>query len=114
MAEDVCWGVEHGISRSRASSSAPCNAAPLGSGKRAVGHASVTCRPKGSSIKSRAANNRPATTKVIDCGRGFDRALVGPEDIIEDCERRSTNQRSFLESIPKYYFEPPERVPDPR
>jgi hypothetical protein len=34
-----------------------------------------------------ASRLRPAARDVIDCGRGFDRALVDRKDITSDCER---------------------------
>ncbi len=60
------------------------------------------------------ANNRPATTDVIDCGRGFDKVLVDSKDITKNCERKFTSGRKFFRSLSNYYFEPLERVPDPR
>jgi len=45
------------------------------------------------------ASNRPASRDIIDCGVGFDRALVDKKDITSGCEREFTSARKFFRSI---------------
>lgn len=60
------------------------------------------------------ANNWPASTDAIDCGRGFDKVLVDAMDVTNNCEKRYTSAWKFFNSLPNYYFEPLDRIPDPR
>ena len=54
------------------------------------------------------AQQRPAARDVIDCGGGFDRALVDREDITSDCERLFFSFRAIEEALTaaeeRYYF----------
>jgi len=53
------------------------------------------------------SNNRPAATDVVDCGSGFDRALVDSEDITSGCERTYIRDAKFFRAISDYnYFAP--------
>ncbi|MDP8900047.1 MAG: hypothetical protein M3N33_02655 [Actinomycetota bacterium] len=53
------------------------------------------------------AINRPASRDIIDCGGGFDRALVDKKDVTSDCEREFTSARKFFRSINgEDYFQP--------
>ena len=45
------------------------------------------------------ARNSRAARDVIECGRGFDRALVDSKDITSGCEREFTSPRRFFNSI---------------
>jgi hemolysin type calcium-binding protein len=55
-----------------------------------------------------AAPQRPAARDIIDCGGGFDRAVVDREDITSDCERLFFSFRALEEALTpaeeRYYF----------
>jgi Ca2+-binding RTX toxin-like protein len=54
------------------------------------------------------ARQRPAARDIIDCGGGFDRALVDRKDLTSDCERLFFSERGLFEALARaevrYYF----------
>ena len=53
------------------------------------------------------ATGRSASRDIIDCGAGFDRALLDKKDVTSDCEREFTSARKFFRSIGgEGYFRP--------
>ena len=80
----------------------PCPAARAGTFSR------MPNSGKGSRRTSSPPLQRPAARDIIDCGGGFDRALVDREDITSDCERLFFSFRALEEALTpaeeRYYF----------
>ncbi|HEX2740232.1 MAG TPA: hypothetical protein VHM69_07275, partial [Rubrobacter sp.] len=52
------------------------------------------------------AKNIHADKDIVDCGPGFDRALVDSKDITSRCEREYTKTSRFFRAISPNYFAP--------